>query len=440
MNTPIRDFIKANRKKEHRFYMPGHKGRGYIARDDVTEIEGADVLYRPEGIIAESEKNAARIFGAARTVFSCEGSSLGIRALVYLLKTYALRTGKNPLILAARNVHSSFVSACGLNGVSPEWLYGEGGNLLSVRLTAESVDQALSRTGAFAVFITSPDYLGHLCDISALSEVCKKHGALLAVDNAHGSYLRFTDPCLHPVALGADLCVESAHKTLPCLTGTAYLHVAPSAPAFFAENADFACYLFASTSPSYLLLASLDDFNGKAKTYAEGVKRTAERVGRLRASLADAGYGLYGEEPLKLTLRPASYGYTGNEIADLLRGKGIEAEYADRDFIVLLVSPCNREESLAEAEKTLLGLKKRTAAGKESVPSPVVCGKAAEIRDALYAPWEEIPTEEAEGRVLSGLVLSCPPAVPVAVCGERLNADAVSALLYYGYRTVKVML
>ena len=75
VNTPIRDFIKANRKKEHRFYMPGHKGRGYIARDDVTEIEGADVLYRPEGIIAESEKNAARIFGAARTVFSCEGSS-----------------------------------------------------------------------------------------------------------------------------------------------------------------------------------------------------------------------------------------------------------------------------------------------------------------------------------------------------------------------------
>ena len=438
MNTPICDFIARNRKKEHRFYMPGHKGKGMVERDDITEIDGADVLYRPDGIIAESEKNAALIFGSAKTVYSCEGSSLGIRAVMYLLKTYATSVGKDPVIFAARNVHSSFLSACGLNDLSPEWLYGEGGNAISVHVTPEEIDLALSAKRAVAVYVTSPDYLGYRCDVEGIAKVCKKHGALLVADNAHGAYLRFTDPILHPLALGADICIESAHKTLPCFTGTAYVHVAPSAPSFFCDNLNFAMYLFASTSPSYLLLSSLDRFNGTAESFTEEVRRTAKRIEETKARLRGKGFTLYGDEPLKMTIDCLKYGYKGTEVATYLRKRKIETEYADRAFIVFLFSPCNGEDSISLLEKNLLSLTRKKAID-EIPPAPVRCERVTTVREALFAPWEEIPVGEAEGRVLSGLVLSCPPAVPVAVCGERLSRGATAALTYSGYRTVKVL-
>ena len=193
----------------------------------MTEIRGADVLSCPKGIIAKSEKNAAATFGAAQTVYSTEGSTASIKAMLYLACAYAKETGKNEVILAARNVHKAFCDAAALLGFGIEWLYDEGGDLLSYSLTAQTLEKKLSSMPVLpvAVYVTSPDYLGNIADIKAIAKVCEHHGVLLLVDNAHGAYLKFLMEDIHPMTLGADMCADSAHKTLPCLTGGSYLHI-----------------------------------------------------------------------------------------------------------------------------------------------------------------------------------------------------------------------
>ena len=266
MNTPICDFVRTYAdSKQLRFHMPGHKGSGALGIEhiDITEIEGADVLYRAEGIIKESEQNASALFGTALTKYSTEGSSLSIRAMLYLAMLYAKSIGREPRILAGRNAHHTFMTAAALLDLNVDWLYPEHWeNLVSCEITPEYLERVLcSQTKPAAVYITSPDYLGNVADIAELSAVCQKHEVLLLADNAHGAYLNFLPENRHPIALGADICCDSAHKTLPVLTGGGYLHISKHAPEMFRQNAEKALSLFASTSPSYLIMQSLDAAN-----------------------------------------------------------------------------------------------------------------------------------------------------------------------------------
>ena len=267
MKTPIFDFVNKYADSDSlRLHMPGHKGKAVLGVEglDITEITGADVLYNAKGIIKESEENAASLFGTKRTLYSAEGSSLAIRAMVYLIKMQAFSLGNKPLLLAARNAHKAFVTALGLLDVQVEWMLPDDAqSLISCNITAEYLDSRLSdmKEKPSAVYVTSPDYLGNILNIAELSQVCKKHGVLLAVDNAHGAYLKFLPDDIHPITLGADICCDSAHKTLPVLTGGAYLHISENAPKLFCQRAEAALSIFASTSPSYLILASLDRAN-----------------------------------------------------------------------------------------------------------------------------------------------------------------------------------
>jgi len=298
MNTPIADFVHLYASDgKARLHMPGHKGRAFLGCEayDITEIAGADALYEADGIIAESEKNASSLFGTARTLYSTEGSSQCIRAMLCLCLT-CRASGASDTILAARNVHKSFVFAAALLGFRIQWLWpGQMTSLCACEVSAAALEQALSSmdTPPAAVYITSPDYLGGMADIRALADVCHRHGTVLAVDNAHGAYLRFLSPSLHPMDLGADICCDSAHKTLPVLTGGAYLHISPSAPGAFAAQAKQAMALFGSTSPSYLTLASLDLCNAYiADSYAQQFESNeAETLenGKILRLIADPG-------------------------------------------------------------------------------------------------------------------------------------------------------
>lgn len=444
MTTPIADFIRAYAAgRTARLHMPGHKGSGPLGCEawDVTEIKGADSLYEASGIIAESEANAAVLFGSGATFYSTEGSSQCVKAMLHLALQNR-RLGTPPLIVVARNVHKSFVHAAALLDFEPLWLWPEEGtsaSLCACPVTAEELDRALSALPAppAAVYVTSPDYLGNLADISALAEVCHCRGTPLLVDNAHGAYLRFLNPSLHPLDQGADLCCDSAHKTLPVLTGGAYLHISKTAPAALRDRARAALALFGSTSPSYLTLASLDLCNRRlSEEYPARLAETVCRLDSLRETLTANGWQIEPSDPLRLTLRVPA-GLTGPDLSERLRRGGVECEYADRDRLVLMATP---ENARPDFDRVSAALGRNRDPAAPAAVLPLAKGeRVLSIREALFAPQETVPAEESLGRICGAPTVSCPPAVPIAVSGERIGAEAVTLFQYYGITSVDVL-
>ena len=424
--------------------MPGHKGRGFLGVEaiDITEVDGADVLYMSEGIIAESQHNASVLFGTGKTLYSTEGSSLCIRAMVYLMMLAAKERGKRPLIAAGRNAHKSFMSAVALADVQVDWLYSEKNDgVTGCEITAEGLDGYLSRASELpvAVYITSPDYLGNIADVKALSEVCHKYGVLLAVDNAHGAYLRFLSRDRHPISFGADICCDSAHKTLPVLTGGAYLHINAQTDKVLTENAERAMMLFASTSPSYIILQSLDVTNAYMELgYKERLANIAAALRELKAALGQKGYALVGDEPVKLTLSTKDYGYRGREFAELLRKEGFVCEFCDDDYVVLMFTPEITRSELEGLKKCLLSIPPRDQIN-EQPPTVPVLERGTTVRDAVFAVSELIDIDRAEGRILAEASVSCPPAIPIVVCGEVISKAAIECMKYYGTKRLRVI-
>lgn len=442
METPIADFVAAYREKNPiRLHMPGHKGAPILGCEamDITEVAGADALYEAEGIIAESEENAAWLFGSGRTVYSAEGSSQCIRAMVYLAVTGSQRA-ERPWILAARNAHKAFLYALALCDADVAWLWPEGSDsLCSCPIRAEQVENALKRAETLpaAVYLTSPDYLGRENPIADIAEVCRRYGVLLLVDNAHGAYLRFLPQSRHPLDLGADLCCDSAHKTLPVLTGGAYLHLGKHAPEELRHRAKAAMALFGSTSPSYLILSSLDRCNA----YLEGdfpgdLAKAAEAVRRVKAALQENGWYVLPSEPMKITIRTAA-GHSGEELARMLSRKGIEPEYADPEHLVLMPSVMTKPREL-QALSDALG--KTTEPPVTPLPMPKAPGKQVLTpREAMFAPQEVLPTENCLNRICASPTVGCPPAIPIAVSGERIEGETIALFQRYGVKTVAVV-
>lgn len=440
MNTPIYEFVQNYSKKDGvRLHMPGHKGEKIIGVEpfDITEIQGADSLFNANGIIEESEKNASKIFGA-NTFYSTEGSSLCIRTMVYLAVQYATENGVKPLFLAGRNAHKSFINALALTGGEVSWLYPKNSdNYLSCDIDENSVENGIIENNPVAVYVTSPDYLGNILDIESIASVCKKHGVLLLVDNAHGSYLKFLDKSLHPIDLGADMCTDSAHKTLFALTGGAYLHLKKGLN--FSTNIKSAMSLFASTSPSYLTLSSLDITNLKlSDDFKVGLKNIVKRLNDLKEKLLSVGFSLIGNEPLKLTINTKKYGYLGREIKDILSTKNIECEYFDNDVIVFMFSTCNTTSDIERIEKALISVRKRSEI-MSVAPKFLVREKVTGVRDAVMSKKKIVNIDDAEGKVLALDPVSCPPAVPIVVCGEKIDKNAVECFKYYGVEKATVV-
>ncbi|MBQ6893166.1 MAG: aminotransferase class V-fold PLP-dependent enzyme [Clostridia bacterium] len=428
MNTPIFDFVKEYAKSGSvRLHMPGHKGASILGCEalDITEIDGADSLYEASGIIKESENNASLLFGCD-TFYSTEGSSQCIRAMLYLALLQAKKAKKKPLVLASRNAHKVLLSAAAMLDFDIEWLHG-GDTYLSCDIGAKDVESAILRYSPAAVYLTSPDYLGNTLDIEKISEVCKKHNVLLLVDNAHGAYLRFLENSQFPTDLGADMCCSSAHKTLPVLTGGAYLHIADSG---ISENAKNALALFGSTSPSYLILQSLDLANKYIDNgYKEKLCMFANEVRRLKDALIKSGYRLIGNEPLKIAVAAKEYGYCGSELAAILKEKGFVCEFCDNDFTVLMLTPENG--GINEIKAAMLAIPKR----KPLYSAPPVfhkCERIMSVREAAFAENETVNICDALGRVLAVSTVGCPPAVPIVMCGERIDEKAIECFKYYG--------
>ncbi|MBQ9083460.1 MAG: aminotransferase class V-fold PLP-dependent enzyme [Clostridia bacterium] len=436
MDTPICDFVRAYARSDtHRLHMPGHKGAAFLGMEhlDITEIQGADSLYEADGIIAQSEANASALFGC-RTLYSTEGSSQCIRAMLYLIALCAGQQGKKPQIAAGRNAHKAFLTAAALLDMDVRWLYPRNPvSYLSCDLTPEELEEYLQNAPEkpTAVYLTSPDYLGRIADIRNIAAVCHHHGVLLAVDNAHGAYLKFLPESMHPMDLGADLCCDSAHKTLPVLTGGAYLHLSAGLEAAVGAQAKNALMLFGSTSPSYLILQSLDAANQYLTHYPERLRQCLPKVDALKEKLRQHGYSLYGSEPLKLTIDAKPYGYTGTRLADLLRQMNIEPEFADPDYLVLMLSAEASEATWTQLEQALCRIPPQPPV-PDARPAFVPGAQVMTIREAALSCSELLPVDRCLGRILAVPTVGCPPAVPILVCGERIDRHAMSCFAYYG--------
>ena len=404
--------------------MPGHNGE---FPHDITEIYGADSLYESDksgGIIGASEQLAAGLFGAKKTCYSCGGSTLAIQAGLAILKANGCKT-----IAASRYSHRSLAQTAALLHMNVKWLYPK--DFLSANVTYD----AKAVRDADAIFITNIDYYG-----GTWKFVNPKIPTL--IDNAHGAYLKFVDKrkfgveYLHPMELGFPLMsAESAHKTLPVLTGGAYLH--------FSDGTDFTrakemMALFGSSSPSYLVLESLDRFNGMIADNIQMVNNACEAVQELKYRLERAGIPILKTDPLRVTVNARECGMSGIEFAQGLRGNGVECELADENYVVLLFSAVTTLEDCERAEMAVL------FAGMDA-PKPLV--KYPEIHAAADVPmWEALArprrfvrTEDASGEVCASFMAPCPPGVPLIMPGEIIDHTIVDALKIYGVKQVPII-
>lgn len=441
MTTPIYDFIQKYAYSEMlRCHMPGHKGitseNGLEAlfREDITEISGADSLFEAEGIIAESEKNMASLYGTAATAYSAGGSTLCIQAMLAIMKQ------ENRLIFAVRNVHRSFLNAAALLDLDVEWILPHyPGGILSGEIDPAMVENKLISCGRPAcLYVTSPDYTGKIADIRELSAICHRHGARLVVDNAHGAHLHFFEKSLHPMALGADMCCDSAHKMLPALTGAAMLHTSRQE---YAPLLKPAMSLFASTSPSYPVMMSLDLCNKYiANDIRSDIAENLVYLGQLRDIFA--GRLKFADcEPFHITVKASESGFDGRELACLLRKNDVECEYADRELLILLMSAVCRQEDyrrLSEAFERSLSSAGRYEKISRSF-SMKLPERAMRIREAFFSTSEDVDVENSEGRICGAVRVPCPPAVPIVASGEIIDRECINIFKNYGISTVNVV-
>ena len=441
MDTPIFDFVQNYIKSNTaRLHMPGHKGVSFLGFEafDITEIKGADELYSPEGIIKASEDNASSIFGTSKTVYSAGGSSQSINAMLYLSFLRADKSTR-PFVLATRNVHKAFIYALSKLDADVEWLYPEiTDSICSCIVTAKQIEDKLNslQYKPFAVYITNPDYLGGMCDIASISEICRKHNIPLLVDNAHGSYLKFCKDDLHPISLGADMCCDSAHKTLPVLTGGGYLHIAKGDKYGFSQNAVNAMAIFGSTSPSYLILQSLDLCN---KYMDEKIKNDIEicieKINKVKEIMKQKDIPCISNEPLKIT---ADFRRFDIDFKSYFREYNIEFEYADDDFVVFMLSPQNSDEDFEKLKNAFENLNIEKTKSVKTIEMEIG-ERVITIREAIFGESEDVNIENSLGRICANPTVSCPPAIPIAVSGERISEKHIELLKRYKIHKISVI-
>ncbi len=435
--TPLADALKAHVLRGRiSFHTPGHKG-GFAPLSaltpayDLTELPDTGSLYDGGDAVERAEREAADAFGTALTAFSAGGCSLCIWTMLSL----AAERGRK--IVMARASHRSAVNAAAYLRLEVSWL---------TDLTPEGVDRALTESGAQSVFLTSPDYFGRLADVAGISRVCGCRGAALLVDNAHGSHLDAFG--LHPLALGADMAADSWHKTLPVLTGGACLHIAKDGLFGGTDAAALkqTMAMFGSTSPSFLVLHSMDlarewwQREGK-----EAFSRLPRRLAPVFEAVRRAGLVFSPgtpTDPARVVLD--CHGRDGRQAADRLREAGAEPEMADGSRVVLIPSPLHTDGQLDALARAIGEIHPQTL--REAVPSPFSAEmprrlprRAMPLWEAVLAPHETVSARESAGRIAGVSVCPCPPGVAAVAPGEIIDDEMASRLVRAGFAGLRVV-
>ena len=347
-NETLQETLGAfDRDLQARFHMPGHKGRGLsgfwrkeLQQWDVTELSVTDNLHAPSGAIDAAQKDMARAYGAKASFFVVNGGTNAVQAMILAL-------GEEDKLLLARDCHKSAISGAALRGIETCYVsprYDEARGLLGM-VTPEDLDRAFEETGATAALVTSPNAYGFCADVAGLSEAAHKHGALLLIDAAHGAHYPFSDALPRGLSGYADIFVHSQHKTMDALTQAASLHLCECRIA--PERLRRALAMTETTSPSYLLMASLDwsvymaqrrDWKGLVAR-CMALERTIEAIPGFSVLHDPVGIGVFERDRTRLVIDVTGRGYSGYEAQAALEQRNIFIEMADARRLILITSP-----------------------------------------------------------------------------------------------------
>ncbi len=455
--TPYLDALVAyGFRGSNRFHVPGHKGgvgsdpglvsalgHRALALDISQDIDGVDVGPPPTPY-ERAELLAAEAYGAGQTWFLTNGATQGNHALCLALA----RPGEH--VLVQRNSHASVVDGLVLSGGSASFVAPEYDSELGMAhgVTPEALERALARDPRTrAAFIVSPTYYGMAADIEACAEVAHAAGAALVVDNAWGAHFGF-HPSLpeSPLRLGADAVLASTHKIVGSLTQSAMLHVARGGRVD-ADSVGRAVRLVRSTSPSSLLLASLDSARRQLAVHGEALlERTLAASAAAREAIDDVpgcsvvGEGMVGRpgiagwDPLRIVIDVRGTGCTGYEVAAALRASyDIYVELATHATIVLVLGIAQPVEPLQHFAHDFAETVRRI--GREGQEHEIARPPAAlehetviPLRAAFLGEGETVPVDEAIGRISCESIAGYPPGVPALLPGERVTSEVVGYL------------
>lgn len=412
------------RAKQNRisFAMPGHKGGKWIPERlqglleiDGTELPGTDNMHHPEGILRESLDAIATAYGAAHSYFSVNGSSAGILSALHFAAS------RSSEILIDRNCHASAINALCLTGLSPIYLYPQSVPSFGITgaVLPEDIAAALaSHPAAGFVFLTSPNYFGICSDIRAIAGIVHAAGKLLIVDEAHGAHFGFS-PLLPESAVrqGADIVIQSAHKTLPAPNQTALIHISSRIdPAKFSRWYS----LFQTTSPSYPLMALTDyAVHFQAECGTEVYQTLHEQISRLETPFPMLSVGTAHHDFTRLVFHTAAFGIHGYDAAAYLDKQGIDVEMADCNNVVCIATGGNTDADFAALETALSACPRGNAA--PLFLAPPHARQVMLPREAFLSPTELLPPEKAAGRISAAVVASFPPCVPILAPGEEIT-------------------
>lgn len=456
--TPLLDTLRECANKHHApFYTPGHKrGQGIsqplancfgeaVFRFDLPELVELDNLFAPQGVIQEAQQLAAAAFGAEHTWFLVNGSTCGVEAAI--LATCAA----GDKIILPRNMHSSAIAGLILSGAVPIFVNPEYDSVLDIAhsITPKDVQSVLEQhPDAKAVMMVYPTYYGVCGDVAAIATLAHQYNIPLLVDEAHGPHFAFhPDLPLPALAAGADLSIQSTHKVLGAMTQASMLHVQGSR--IDIDRVSKALQLLQSTSPSYLLLASLDAARQQMALHGEQLmNRTLQLAVSAREQISQipglavlqfvqSTPGFIALDKTRLTVTVSDLGITGFEADEILAQRGVIAELPSLQHLSFIISLGNTEAdivALVQAFTTLAKEYKRSLSGKDSVsvdvPHKLDVDYLLRIspREAFFASTQTLPIEQTSDRISAELVCPYPPGIPVLMPGEVVTSAALDYL------------
>ena len=435
----LTDYNKTGRYPMH---MPGHKRNAPPMPNpytfDITEIEGFDNLHYAEGILKEGMERTAALYGSRQCFHLVNGSTVGLLAGILA----AAKRGAEVLI--ARNCHKAVYHALILDGLKPIYIMPlfEREFSMNGSVSPQQVQILLQQhPNVQLVVVTSPTYEGIVSDISAVAEVCHSKGIPLLVDEAHGAHLGFHPAFpLSAVSQGADLVIQSLHKTLPSLTQTAVLHVCSDRISAAAVQTKLE--MLETSSPSYVLMASIERCIGllqqnREKWFAAWAEELQTFQQKMKAlgkfsclnHVQANAIECFGIDPSKLVISTKNTSFSGEQLADFLRKtENIEPEMISANYVIFMTSLCDTQEGYERLARGILAADAIAEKQQKSEPwaEPVLPVQALLPYEAVMLAGKIQPLAESAGCITKDFITAYPPGIPIAVPGEKLSTEMLA--------------